>query len=241
MTLTEKAWETGHADRWGLALLGTLLASGGTAALSAGLGLFGAPAARATLALGGGADTFLADWPAYAVAATVAAAGLPAVVRARSHGRSAPAARLGAASAPLLRRTTQAEPGAAAERRVRWRSRTGAGTCDGIRKRAVAAAPRARATAAEVSPGAARGLFEDEVGEYPGVRRARARMPQSRRDPHVRLDVTLDADADITAVWRRVRGEALENLRRALELERLPVVVRLSTTAPARLPGHEPA
>ncbi|GAA3753245.1 hypothetical protein HDA32_004491 [Spinactinospora alkalitolerans] len=93
----------------------------------------------------------------------------------------------------------------------------------------------------ELSAGAARGVFEDEVGDYPGVRRARARMTESSVRPHLRLDLTLNDDADAAAVWRRVRSEALENLRTALELERLPAVIRMSMTAPPKNPRREPA
>ncbi|GLU47638.1 alkaline shock response membrane anchor protein AmaP [Nocardiopsis ansamitocini] len=91
----------------------------------------------------------------------------------------------------------------------------------------------------ELTAGAARGVFEEEVGEYPGVRRARVKMTESSSSPHLRLDLTLNADADATAVWRRVRGEALENLRSSLELDRLPAVVRMTMTAPAKNPARE--
>ncbi|MDA0562899.1 alkaline shock response membrane anchor protein AmaP [Streptomonospora sp. S1-112] len=83
---------------------------------------------------------------------------------------------------------------------------------------------------------AARGAFEDAVREYPGVRRARAHLTESTTAPHMRLDLTLDDDADVTAVWRRVRAEALADLRTALDLERVPAVVRVSMAAPPRNP-----
>ncbi|MUL39928.1 alkaline shock response membrane anchor protein AmaP [Streptomonospora sp. PA3] len=93
----------------------------------------------------------------------------------------------------------------------------------------------------EMPSGAARGAFEGAVGEYAGVRRARARLTDSVHTPHVRLDLTVDEDADVPALWRRVHAEALEDLRTALELERLPAVIRLSMSAPPKNPRRNPA
>ncbi|RKS10475.1 hypothetical protein DFP74_6242 [Nocardiopsis sp. Huas11] len=88
----------------------------------------------------------------------------------------------------------------------------------------------------EISESVARGALEQEVAEYPGVRRARARLTESSDEPHLRLALTLEDDADVAGVWRRVRSEALADLRRALEQERVPAVVRMSMTAPAKNP-----
>lgn len=88
----------------------------------------------------------------------------------------------------------------------------------------------------EISESVARGALEQEVAAYPGVRRARARLTESADAPHLRLALTLDEDADVAGVWRRVRSEALSNLRQALDLELMPAVVRISMTAPARNP-----
>ncbi|CAL9426877.1 hypothetical protein SUDANB121_01985 [Nocardiopsis dassonvillei] len=93
--------------------------------------------------------------------------------------------------------------------------------------------PRGRV---EISESVARGALEQEVADYPGVRRARARLTESAEEPHLRLALTLDDDADVTGVWQRVRSEALANLRRSLELESVPAVVRMSMTAPAKNP-----
>ena len=90
----------------------------------------------------------------------------------------------------------------------------------------------------EMAENVARGAFEQEVAEYPGVRRARARLTESNARPHLRLALTLDEDADVARVWRRVREEALANLRTALGLERVPVVIRMSMTSPAKNPGR---
>ncbi|MEE2035947.1 alkaline shock response membrane anchor protein AmaP [Nocardiopsis sp. CT-R113] len=86
----------------------------------------------------------------------------------------------------------------------------------------------------EMSESVARGALEQEVADYPGVRRARARLTESSEAPHLRLALTLDDDADVTGVWQRVRSDALANLRRSLDLERVPAVVRMSMTAPAK-------
>ncbi|NKZ01084.1 hypothetical protein [Nocardiopsis alborubida] len=88
----------------------------------------------------------------------------------------------------------------------------------------------------EMSENVARGALEQEVADYPGVRRARARLTESADAPHLRLALTLDDDADVAGVWRRVSSEALANLRRALDLEQVPAVVRMSMTAPAKNP-----
>lgn len=77
-------------------------------------------------------------------------------------------------------------------------------------------------------------VVENEVTDYPGVRRARAHLTESVHQPHLRLALTLDEDADVAQVWHRVRGNALVDLRRSLGLEEVPTVVRMSMTAPAR-------
>lgn len=95
---------------------------------------------------------------------------------------------------------------------------------------------RSEAGRVEMSEAVARGALEQEIAAYPGVRRARARLTESGDAPHLRLALTLDDDADVAGVWRRVRSEALANLERALDLDRVPAVVRMSMTAPARNP-----
>ncbi|WP_026119623.1 Asp23/Gls24 family envelope stress response protein [Nocardiopsis ganjiahuensis] len=88
----------------------------------------------------------------------------------------------------------------------------------------------------EMSENVARGALEQEVADYPGVRRARARLTESSDSPHLRLALTLEDDADVAGVWKRVRSEAIANLRGALQLERVPAVIRMSMTAPAKNP-----
>ncbi|GAB3210558.1 hypothetical protein GCM10027294_29450 [Marinactinospora endophytica] len=91
----------------------------------------------------------------------------------------------------------------------------------------------------EMPAGVARSVFEEEIGDYAGVRRARAHITESGVDPQLRVDLTLNDDADASAVWRRIRAEALDDLRTSLELERLPAVIRMSMTAPPRNPRRE--
>ncbi|WP_116247747.1 alkaline shock response membrane anchor protein AmaP [Nocardiopsis sp. FIRDI 009] len=88
----------------------------------------------------------------------------------------------------------------------------------------------------EMSESVARGALEQEVAEYPGVRRARARLTESAEAPHLRIALLLEEDADVTRVWERVRSEALKHLGEALDLERIPTVIRMSVAAPARSP-----
>ncbi|GHD21001.1 hypothetical protein GCM10007147_13930 [Nocardiopsis kunsanensis] len=77
-------------------------------------------------------------------------------------------------------------------------------------------------------------VVENEITDYPGVRRARAHLTESVHHPHLRLALTLDEDADVAQVWQRVRANALVDLRRSLGLEEVPAVVRMSMTAPTR-------
>ncbi len=88
----------------------------------------------------------------------------------------------------------------------------------------------------EMSESVARGALEREIASYPGVRRARARLTESGDDPHLRLSLTLEEDADVARIWHRIREEALADLRTSLDLERVPAVVRMSMTAPAKNP-----
>ncbi|GAA3763596.1 alkaline shock response membrane anchor protein AmaP [Salinactinospora qingdaonensis] len=111
------------------------------------------------------------------------------------------------------------------------------GRDDTVRRLRVEPEPAAGIT--EMRSSTACDAFEDEVADYPGVRRARARMTESRSQPQVRLDLVLDADADASAIWREVRSQPLENLRCALELDRLPAVIRMSMAAPPKNPQRQ--
>ncbi|GAA1094320.1 hypothetical protein NE857_01530 [Nocardiopsis exhalans] len=67
-----------------------------------------------------------------------------------------------------------------------------------------------------------------EISAYPGVRRGRAQLTESPREPCLLLDLVLAEDADPVAVWQRCRNEALARLRLSLDLDRLPTVLRIS-------------
>ncbi|GAB3736332.1 Asp23/Gls24 family envelope stress response protein [Nocardiopsis nanhaiensis] len=69
-----------------------------------------------------------------------------------------------------------------------------------------------------------------EVSAYPGVRRSRAHMTESAREPCLHLELVLAEDADPVAVWQRCRNEALVRLRTSLDLDRLPTVLRVSVS-----------
>ncbi|GAA2004062.1 hypothetical protein GCM10009799_34070 [Nocardiopsis rhodophaea] len=190
-----RARRSARGNRWGLALLGVLLLGGGTAALAAGLGLFGGRVAEAEIA------------------------GTPELI-----GR--PGAWLPWAAAALLVLVALLA--------LRWllvQLRT-----DTV-GRIVLGDGDARGRT-ELSSKAARTALERQVLDIPGVRRAHAAATESAQRPHLRLDVTVDEDADVANVWRRVRAEALRDMRTALELDRLPTVVRLSMAAPPRHPRH---
>lgn len=67
-----------------------------------------------------------------------------------------------------------------------------------------------------------------EVSGYPGVRRGRAQLTESTREPCLLLDLVLAEDADPVAVWQRCRNDALARLRVSLDLDRIPTVLRIS-------------
>jgi len=188
MALTRTARRGARGNRWGLGLLGLLLAAGGGAAVAAGAGLLGPEAAGARI---GAAPAGALPWLPYAGAAVSVLVALVAlrwlVVQAR----------------PEAVRHVLLEP-------EEGRGRT------------------------EAASGAVQSAVEEAVAGLPGVRRARARLIDSARDPRLRLDLTLDEDADVVRVWSRVRDEALRDLRTALEVDRVPAVVRMAMTPPRR-------
>ncbi|WP_460861583.1 alkaline shock response membrane anchor protein AmaP [Nocardiopsis coralliicola] len=87
-----------------------------------------------------------------------------------------------------------------------------------------------------LTAGAAQEALEQAAAACPGVRRARARITESSRTPGLRVDVTLDDDADIAAVCGTLRTGPLNDLRTALERDRLRTVLRLTMAAPADQP-----
>jgi hypothetical protein len=69
--------------------------------------------------------------------------------------------------------------------------------------------------------------LESEIGEYPGVRTARARLIGSSRRPELRLNVAYMRRADPAELRRRIEEEGMPRLAAALGRESVPAVVRL--------------
>jgi hypothetical protein len=67
----------------------------------------------------------------------------------------------------------------------------------------------------------------EEVGDYPGVLRASAQLAGQAGAPELHLTVALREGADLPAVRRRIDEEAVANLRGALEVDRLPLLLTL--------------
>ncbi|MEU8802835.1 alkaline shock response membrane anchor protein AmaP [Spirillospora sp. NPDC048819] len=87
--------------------------------------------------------------------------------------------------------------------------------------------PDAEAGTTRLSAKALAGALEAEIGEYPGVRKVRARLVGSSRRPELRLNVAYERLADPAELRRRVQDEAVPHLRAALERDSVPTVVRL--------------
>ncbi|WP_017570095.1 alkaline shock response membrane anchor protein AmaP [Nocardiopsis halotolerans] len=188
----DRSRRSARGNRWGLAVVGTVLLAVGLVALAAGRGLFGAGLADSALLSPAVRQALGQQWVPYVAVALAFVAGFLA---------------------------------------LRWLMVQGFN--DTVGRLVLERGERGRV---EMSESVARGALEQEVADYPGVRRARARLTESGEEPHLRLALTLDDDADVAGVWERVRSEALGNLRQTLDLEQVPAVVRMSMTAPARNP-----
>ncbi|MFD0900986.1 alkaline shock response membrane anchor protein AmaP [Actinomadura sediminis] len=82
-----------------------------------------------------------------------------------------------------------------------------------------------------LSAKAVTGALEREIERYPGVRRVRARLLGSSRDPELRLNVTYGHRADAADLRRRIQEEGVPRLCAALERDTVPTVVRLRLVA----------
>ncbi|MEV4256588.1 alkaline shock response membrane anchor protein AmaP [Spirillospora sp. NPDC049652] len=69
--------------------------------------------------------------------------------------------------------------------------------------------------------------LQDDIQEVPGVHAARVRLSGKPSAPTLRVNVAYDRRADLLELRNRIRDSALSRLRGALELERMPAVVRL--------------
>lgn len=85
----------------------------------------------------------------------------------------------------------------------------------------------------ELLASGATAALAQEIGDYPGVRAARARIVSDHPSPEVDITVDVHDDADLPAVRRRIEEHALARFRNALELQELRsrVHVRLAGRA----------
>ncbi|WP_141578857.1 alkaline shock response membrane anchor protein AmaP [Actinomadura sp. WMMA1423] len=104
------------------------------------------------------------------------------------------------------------------------------------RLRGLSLEPDARDGATRVEAKAITDALETEIGDYPGVRKARALLIRSSKRAGLRLDIAYGQEADPAELRRRIQDEALPRLCAALERESIPTVVRLRLT-----PGERPA
>lgn len=74
---------------------------------------------------------------------------------------------------------------------------------------------------------AATGAMTDELESHPSIRAADALLHGSSTTPGLRLGVTAENRADPRLVRAKIENEALPHLRGALELDKIPTVVRL--------------
>ncbi|MFF8990987.1 alkaline shock response membrane anchor protein AmaP [Streptomyces sp. NPDC014983] len=91
-----------------------------------------------------------------------------------------------------------------------------------------------RKGATTLSADAVTGALEDEIESYHGVRLAHARLTHSARYPHLKVRVTLAADADVRTTLERIESDALQHLRDFLEQPQLPARVRLHVGTASR-------
>lgn len=75
--------------------------------------------------------------------------------------------------------------------------------------------------------------LEDDVTAYHGVNEATARILGSPREPLLRLDVALDASADIGSIRERLETQAIPRVRQAASVLDLPVWLRLEIASTA--------
>ncbi|GGU98788.1 hypothetical protein GCM10010182_14450 [Actinomadura cremea] len=87
--------------------------------------------------------------------------------------------------------------------------------------------PDPRGGKTRLSARAVTGALQREIEEYPGVRRVRARLLGTSRDPELRLNVTYGQRADPADLRRRIQEEGVPRLCAALERDTVPTVVRL--------------
>ncbi|MFD3538596.1 alkaline shock response membrane anchor protein AmaP [Streptomyces sp. NPDC058662] len=82
----------------------------------------------------------------------------------------------------------------------------------------------------ELREGALSDALAADVGQQPGVHRARARMAGSAKHPEAYLDLTLTPDGEPRSVLQALGDGPLERVRRSTGRMRLPATVQLRAT-----------
>lgn len=79
----------------------------------------------------------------------------------------------------------------------------------------------------ELPAGALTSAVGAEIDSYPGVGKVHVKLTGKPDRPELRLQVTVDPDADLGRIRRRITDEALAHARTALDTEHLPTQLRL--------------
>jgi hypothetical protein len=85
----------------------------------------------------------------------------------------------------------------------------------------------------ELSASGATAALAREIGDYTGVRSARARMVGDHPTPEVEITVDVHDDADVPAVRRRIEEHGLPRFRAALDLQELRARIHVRLAEPA--------
>lgn len=84
--------------------------------------------------------------------------------------------------------------------------------------------------ATTLAAGALTTAVGDEIDSYPGVQSTSARLIGDPAAPGLVLDVTVAADADLTAVRDRIENQAIDHARTAIDRPDLPATVNLTVS-----------
>lgn len=92
---------------------------------------------------------------------------------------------------------------------------------------------------ADVPAGVVTAAVGQEVDAYRGVQKVRVALTGRPDRPELRLTVTVDPEANLARLRRRITGEALVNARSALDTERLTTHLHLIVGRRARVKGNQ--
>ncbi|WP_433334041.1 alkaline shock response membrane anchor protein AmaP [Spirillospora sp. CA-294931] len=73
--------------------------------------------------------------------------------------------------------------------------------------------------------------LEAEIEDFPGVRRAKARLLGTSQRPRLKINVSYGHSADLSALRRHIADNAMAHVRTALERDSVPTAVRLRLVA----------